>query len=270
MLGAAIVSGVASLGNSIINSIQSKKNTERTIAANKQLSEYQYSKDVEMWNKANAYNSPEEQMKRLSAAGLNPNLAYGSGAVAGNTSTSTPKYEKPTVEYKTQPVQLPSDAISQYMDLRYKNEAIKTEVIKQGLLKANTEKTHNQALVELTRDILYGKQAEGYGIKNRIAQNLENNQYSVAAENLKVIKQKLKNMQRDEQLKMLQKVNLGWDSVIKQQMHAKGKEDLYDKQRGIEGGSVLGLPMRVGYRAADKLGKYIDSLFGTPDESINY
>ena len=43
-------------------------------------------RDHEEW-----YNSPEQQIKRLQAAGLNPNLVYGSGAsagVAGNTRES--------------------------------------------------------------------------------------------------------------------------------------------------------------------------------------
>lgn len=41
------------------------------------------------WNMMNEYNSPIEQMKRLKAAGLNPNLVYGNGATA--TSSSQPR-----------------------------------------------------------------------------------------------------------------------------------------------------------------------------------
>lgn len=37
------------------------------------------------WQLANDYNHPIQQMERLKAAGLNPNLVYGSGSVAGNT-----------------------------------------------------------------------------------------------------------------------------------------------------------------------------------------
>lgn len=35
--------------------------------------------EYDMWQKQNQYNSPEEQMKRLKAAGLNPMLVYGHG-----------------------------------------------------------------------------------------------------------------------------------------------------------------------------------------------
>ena len=38
------------------------------------------------WNMQNFYNSPAEQMKRLKDAKLNPNLVYGTGAVANNAS----------------------------------------------------------------------------------------------------------------------------------------------------------------------------------------
>ena len=41
------------------------------------------------WNLMNNYNHPIQQMARLKAAGLNPLLVYGSGSVAGNT-TSAP------------------------------------------------------------------------------------------------------------------------------------------------------------------------------------
>lgn len=44
---------------------------------------------MQSWTLANDYNHPVQQMERLKAAGLNPNLVYGSGSVAGNT-TSAP------------------------------------------------------------------------------------------------------------------------------------------------------------------------------------
>ena len=36
--------------------------------------------DTEQWKRQNAYNHPIEQMARLAAAGLNPNLIYGSSS----------------------------------------------------------------------------------------------------------------------------------------------------------------------------------------------
>lgn len=44
---------------------------------------------MQSWNLMNDYNHPVQQMERLKQAGLNPLLVYGSGSVAGNT-TSAP------------------------------------------------------------------------------------------------------------------------------------------------------------------------------------
>lgn len=66
--------------------------------ANMELAEYAYQKDLEQWNRANAYNLPENQMKRLKDAGLNPNLVYGTGAVANTQTGQSPKYNAPKLE----------------------------------------------------------------------------------------------------------------------------------------------------------------------------
>lgn len=47
---------------------------------NEQLIQEQNRLNIEQWNRENLFNSPVEQMKRLKAAGLNPNLIYGNGA----------------------------------------------------------------------------------------------------------------------------------------------------------------------------------------------
>lgn len=103
-IGQALLEPFTSIGQSIIESRTQKYNVDKTIQANKQLAEYQYSKDLEMWNKANEYNSPAAQMARYTSAGLNPNLIYGTGtASAGNTATTLPKYQAPTVQYDYKP-----------------------------------------------------------------------------------------------------------------------------------------------------------------------
>ena len=53
------------------------------------------------WTLANDYNHPIQQMERLKAAGLNPNLVYGSGSVAGNT-TSSPSLVGGGISTKTE------------------------------------------------------------------------------------------------------------------------------------------------------------------------
>ena len=107
-----------------INADVARENTDKTILANKQMAEYQYSKDLEMWNLANKYNSPEMQMERYKEAGLNPNLIYGSGASAGQTATSLPKYNAPTLQYNYQPTQDIPGMISQFQNVAFKQAQI--------------------------------------------------------------------------------------------------------------------------------------------------
>lgn len=120
---APLVSTAIDAYNENANREQSKSNQDRQNAANRALAEYQYSKDLEMWNRGNRYNSPEEQMSRLKAAGLNPNMVYGSGSATGNTATNLPKYQAPQMEFNQLPMQLP-DAISRFQDFALKNAQI--------------------------------------------------------------------------------------------------------------------------------------------------
>jgi len=120
MIG-AIVSGVTGLLNSALARKTSVENTEKTIQANKQMAAYQYSKDLEMWNRQNEYNSPENQMLRMKNAGLNPNLMYGHGT--SGQATTMPKYNAPRIDYSYEPIQVP-EMVSKYQDLAMKNAQI--------------------------------------------------------------------------------------------------------------------------------------------------
>lgn len=79
-LGAA-VGGVAGAGMSLYSDSENRKQNKANQRAIDRANAY----DLAMWEKTNAYNSPTAQMQRLAAAGLNPNLVYGSGNVTGNT-----------------------------------------------------------------------------------------------------------------------------------------------------------------------------------------
>lgn len=76
----AIGAGIGMLGSAI--------SQRQNYKYSKKLMELQYQQNLDLWNKQNEYNSPTAQMHRLQAAGLNPNLVYGS-SVAGNSSNNT-------------------------------------------------------------------------------------------------------------------------------------------------------------------------------------
>lgn len=89
-----VIAGAASASGGLLGNIGSKKRAKRQHEYNKELAQYSYDKNYAMWLENNKYNSPAEQMKRLQEAGLNPNLVYGTGTVAGNTSGQIPKYQQ--------------------------------------------------------------------------------------------------------------------------------------------------------------------------------
>ena len=76
-----IIGGVTSLFGSGL-SYKGQREANKT---NIELAQQAREHDVDMWNRQNAYNTPEMQMQRLREAGLNPNLMYASGqASTGN------------------------------------------------------------------------------------------------------------------------------------------------------------------------------------------
>lgn len=96
-----------------------------------QQSDLAYQRSLENWNMSNEYNSPREQMARLKAGGLNPNLAYGSGNVGGMSSGSPEGYKpasSPNFLNTTppiSPVASAGNALQAYQDFRYKDATIR-------------------------------------------------------------------------------------------------------------------------------------------------
>ena len=119
--GLAVASGVSGLVQGL-SSIFGQRSANQT---NIQLAREQRQWDLDMWNRQNEYNNPKNQMLRLKAAGLNPNLVYGSGSVSGNVTGSSPKASVPRVENVMagfRPMDYLMSALGAYQSLR-KNEA---------------------------------------------------------------------------------------------------------------------------------------------------
>lgn len=135
-LGGAVSSTITGIG-SLFGAKKRRKHeqsmADRAYKENREMADYQYSKDLEQWNRANRYNSPDEQMKRLKEAGLNPNLVYENGAAQSNAASQLPKYNSPTADYSgvssgAQGIEQVSanlgDTLHQYYDLKTKAASI--------------------------------------------------------------------------------------------------------------------------------------------------
>lgn len=115
------------------------RNTQReAFRENRAQSELAYQRDLDMWNRQstwnrqmwdlqNEYNLPTNQMNRLRAAGLNPNLIYGNGAAGGQATAiqkaEMPKYQAARANYQARPLQVPN-VIGMYQDVRMRNAQI--------------------------------------------------------------------------------------------------------------------------------------------------
>lgn len=84
-----IASSAINAGLGLYSLHQQKKENEKTREYNLKLAQMQNQWNVEQWQRENDYNMPANQVARLKAAGLNPDLLYGGGV--SNTAATSPQ-----------------------------------------------------------------------------------------------------------------------------------------------------------------------------------
>lgn len=89
LAAAAAISGISSIGSSLVTNAGTRRAAKFAARAN-----------LKQWHRQNEYNHPIAQMERLKAAGLNPNLIYGSspGSATGNAS-DIPRVNAPDYKF---------------------------------------------------------------------------------------------------------------------------------------------------------------------------
>lgn len=152
---------LAGLGQSGLNAAISKYNTDATIKANKQMAQFAYQKDLEMWNRMNEYNLPSAQMQRLKSAGLNPAMMYGHGSSVGNTTSQMPKYNAPDLKFDYQPPQI-GDMIQQYQDLSMRQAQVNNVKATTESIQADTANKMIQLGISKFKE-----QLEGFKVKEK-------------------------------------------------------------------------------------------------------
>lgn len=80
-------SAIGGLAGTLGSAIGSRSEQKRQYKYNMEMAKWQNDVNISNWQMQNEYNLPQNQMARLQAAGLNPNLVYGSGT---STTASTP------------------------------------------------------------------------------------------------------------------------------------------------------------------------------------
>lgn len=153
----AVQSG-GSMANQFIVGLQTRQNMKQQNQWNREMAEMEFQRNLDMWNRNNAYNAPQAQMERLKAAGLNPNLVYGTGTVSGNTSGQIPKYQAPQMRWDVEPLVQVPDVIGKFMDLRMKQAQI-------DQLQAQTDTTKSMAALNVVKKLLLDPEL-GYASEN--------------------------------------------------------------------------------------------------------
>ena len=137
-----LVNGAVGLGSDYLQSqvnLSAQKDLARYNAEQQNaLNEAAYQRNLQQWNMENAYNSPEQQMARFQAAGLNPNLIYSQQ----NTAASSPSLEPAKfdtghynpVDTRMQRAQL-AMAMMEHKQL-IENQAIQNDLARQKLVLA--------------------------------------------------------------------------------------------------------------------------------------
>lgn len=183
MIG-GIVSGIGSAVGGVMNLIgQSSANRaniqmqRETNQANRELAEYNWQQQIDMWNRQNEYNAPTAQMSRLREAGLNPHLVYGNG-VTGNNSSSLPTPQLAHMEAPRQealrygdPFKGIADGIATHIALKNMKADLEVKEANKDLLETQAAATSAHARKELSEMIKTMHDSKGSEYRNKFNAN---------------------------------------------------------------------------------------------------
>lgn len=157
MPGPLAVAAITAAGG-LINSAINAGSTANLNRKNRQFAREQYATQrahaLQDWESQNTYNSPVEQMKRLKAAGLNPNLVYGNGADAQAGSINSSSFPTPNTEAFKQNENIPGNALSKFYEVSVQQQQLRNMEATEHLIDAQTRATlANAGLHEIDLDV---------------------------------------------------------------------------------------------------------------------
>ena len=187
--------GLASAAGNVlsagISAIAQHYENKATRAHNLKLAQLQNQWNIEQWERNNDYNSPENQVARLKAAGLNPDLLYGGGIE--NTSTSSPQMTSGAPRTPTDWSSLANiNPVGSYLDAQLKQAQIDN-------INAETKKTGAETSI-LTDEAAFTKALKEGELKLQDMEiKLGNKSLQLSDQQIKESQQRLMNMQGELQ-----------------------------------------------------------------------
>lgn len=183
---------------------------QMSVDKSKELARYAYNQELAQWNRENEYNLPQNQMFRLKAAGLNPNLVYGNGNAVTLASPS-PKFNIPSVDMRMQA----PDVVGQYQDIKSKSQLIGLQQAQidqmekqKELLNAQTIKTLAEGKTEEYRPENLIASTNKLNVESDIATKMAPINYDLAKTMLKKNQQEIKNLIATENISIQELKNL--------------------------------------------------------------
>lgn len=154
LIEAGIGAGAGIVGG-IVDMFGGKSANEQNFEYQQKLMNMQNAFNVDMWNRQNAYNDPSAQMARLRAAGLNPNLVYGSGATtlsASAPSAAGSSYQAQNI-MKGLGAGIPN-AFANYMQAKMNDAAVGNLQASKELKETQASKTALEATATALKNVL--------------------------------------------------------------------------------------------------------------------
>lgn len=136
---AAMINMASQTLNTGLNYAVAGSMNRRALKYNREMYNRQRLDALTDWNMQNQYNSPQQQMARLKAAGLNPNLVYGTGSVVANSQSMPRQTDSKSWNPNAPMAQLDgASVIGSYLDTRMKNQTINNLKAQQQNLQMET------------------------------------------------------------------------------------------------------------------------------------
>jgi len=169
----ALIAGGASLLGSGANAIAQGSINKKTRQYNKEMYATQKQDNIDFWNMQNSYNSPEQQMQRLDAAGVNKSLAFGGGNLSGNTASAPDTPKAMSYNPEAPRIDIPS-VVNSFYDVKQKaavtnNTKLQGDLIALDIEKKAIENKFLDAFLTERNDKAIGDKRQSYLNARRLA-----------------------------------------------------------------------------------------------------
>lgn len=216
----------------------------------------QYNRDL--WDYQNAYNTPQAQMDRLRAAGLNPRLMYGSGGAATGNAGPIQSAEVPTQQAAT--AVLP-DFMGKYLSARQADAQYQATT--QNIESMKKRAALNEVQTSLENLKLMREQMRSKNYRDLAQAELDTQKFVALRSGELFSNEKTKGNLMDQlgQMREKQMTSIDLDNAFKQNRNALAKLGIYSSDNAL---------LRILIQASNRMGINLDELVAKGAKELMY